>query len=252
MGQFYLYETRISAAQAGLCFQCRPSGMLDILQEAATQAACQFHGSGPEMLAKYNGLWMVTRIWYRLDRPLLWNEALTVKTWHRGGKGALLYRDFDLLQDGVPLGEATSIWVLVDAATRKPIRLSTIEELAGTEGGELCKDIKLAGLRLPPDMALAQERQFHYSDTDCNGHVNNTRYADVAADALGLDRLLPQGQFVSSLQVGYLHECLAGDSLRILTGTQEGRHFVQGVDPDGVSRFDAALTLSPLPEKQVP
>lgn len=248
MGQFFEYTTKISASQAGLCSQCRPSGMLEILQEAATLAGASLGLSGPEIREKYNALWMVTRIWYQLDKPLLWGESVMVKTWHRGGKGAMSYRDFDLYQDGRQVGQATSIWVMVDADSRKLLRMGDLDEFAGTDGGELCKEKKLTGLKLPAGLVEAGGREFHYSDTDSNGHVNNVRYADMAADALGLERLLPQGQFVSSLQIGYMKECLAGESIRLLTADSPEGRFVQGVDGQGVGRFDALLTLDKVPE----
>ena len=49
----------------------------------------------------------------------------------------------------------------------------------------------------------------HYSDTDVNGHVNNTRYADFACDAVELDKLPPE-QFLAEMQIGYLAECRPG------------------------------------------
>ena len=42
-----------------------------------------------------------------------------------------------------------------------------------------------------------------YSDTDINGHVNNTRYADFVCDALELENL-SQDRFLSQMQIGYL------------------------------------------------
>ncbi len=238
----------VGAGEAGLGLQCRPSGVLSILQEAATQAACRFHASGPEMLEKYNALWMVTRMWYRLDRPLMWNEQVTVRTWHRGDKGAAIYRDFDLLVNGKPVGEAVSTWVLVDDTSRRLLRPSAVKELAHTDGGELCKDKKLTGLRLPEGMELVEERRFHYSDIDCNGHVNNVRYADVAADAARLEERLDK-QFVSSLQIGYIRECMAGERIRVLTAETGEGLFILGAGREGDTRFDARFTLDNLPEE---
>jgi len=246
MGQFYTYETRISAYQAGLLSQCKPSGMLDLLQEAAGQAACEFQATGPEMKKKYNALWMVTRTWYHLDRPLRWNDRVTVKTWHRGDKGAMLYRDFDLYLDGSPIGEAVSIWVAADVESRRLLRFADVPEVAASGGGELCKDRKLKGLHLPGDMVPAGERTFRYSDTDSNGHVNNIHYADLAADAISLEKLLP-GHFVSDFQIGYLHECMAGETIGLSAARTEEGYFVRGSDSAGISRFDAHLTLDILP-----
>ena len=164
---------------------CKPSGLMGILQEAAVAAACELHASRPEMLEKYNLFWMLARMWYRLDRPLGWNETLTVRTWHRGGSGASCYRDFDLFVDGKPVGEAVSVWVLADVDTHRLARMSKIAEFQGTDGGALCKDRTLSRFKLPDGMTAADHRAMHYSDTDINGHVNNVRYADFICDASG-------------------------------------------------------------------
>lgn len=243
---FYEATFRIGAGEAGLNLQCRPSGVLSILQEGATQAACQFHASGPEMREKHNALWMVTRMWYRLDRPLMWNDEVRLRTWHRGGRGPAMYRDFDLFVDGKPIGEAVSVWVLVNAEDRKLLRLSDVGELAATDGGELRKSKRLSGLRMPEDMALVEQRRFHYSDIDCNGHVNNVRYADLAADAAGLETQL-DGRFVSSLQIGYIKECMAGESIDVLRAESGDGVYILGAGRDGDTRFDALLTLDNLP-----
>ena len=225
--------------------QCRPSALLGILQEAATSAAVELHVSREEMIARYNVFWMLSRIWYRLDRPLHWSEPVTVRTWHRGGRGAAMYRDFDLFVRGERVGEAVSSWVLADLDTHKLFRLSGAEEFAGTDGGELCKDKRLTGLRMPGGLALAEHRTLHYSDADINGHVNNVRYADFACDALHLERL-DGGQYVSQLQLCYLAECRPGEAIDLFTGQSEGRHLVQGMGEEGKIRFDAALTLANL------
>lgn len=242
MATFYETTAHIGASDAGIYLQCRPSGVLTLLQEAATEAACAFHASGPEMLKKYHALWMVTRMWYRLKRPLLWDECVTIRTWHRADRGAMLYRDFDLFVDGKQVGEAVSAWVLVDADSRQLLKMSTIEQVMTTGGEELCKDRKLTKLRIPVEMTPAEERRFHYSDIDYNGHVNNVRYADLAADAVGLERLLPK-HFVSELQISYLKECMAGERIRLFTGEQGRERFILGAALDGESRFEAHLTL---------
>ena len=238
----YEREYRVDSRETDPWYNCRPSGVLGFLQEAATAAACALHASRDEMLDKYNAFWMLARVWYRLDEPLKWGERLRIRTWHRGGRGAAMYRDFDLLVDGEPVGEAVSIWVLADLDTRRLFRLSKVMEFEGTTGEELCKDKLLTKVRLSGDMALAERRALHYSDADINGHVNNAKYADFACDALHLETL-GAGRFVSSLQVGFLAECRPGETLEIYTGAGEDGWFAHGADGAGKSRFDAHLTL---------
>ena len=103
----------------------------------------------------------------------------------------------------------------------------------------------LPKLRMPVPLETAGERRLWYSDCDVNGHVNNVHYADYACDAIGLEEV-GRGQFVSQVQIGYLKECRAGETIRLSAGRQGDTFYVQGDGEEGKPRFDAALTLSPL------
>ena len=242
MSVWYEYKTKIDTRDVDGRSQCRPSALLGYLQEAVTLAA-ESRGFGREVLLEQHGaFWMLARMWYRLDRPLRWGEELTIHTWHRGGKGASMYRDFDLYVDGKPVGEAVSLWVLVRLEDRKMLRLSQIPELEGTSGGERNKDIQLSKLRMPEEMDLAERRMMHYSDTDINAHVNNTRYADFACDAIRAD-LLPEDMFVAGMQLGYHAECHPGEVVDLMAVRQEQSCFVHGIDETGKSRFDVQIFL---------
>ena len=207
MGQFFEYEMTLDSRDVDGWGRCRPSAVLGYLQEAATLAA-EDGGFGREKTLEYHAFWMLARIWFRLDRPLRWEEKVTVRTWHRGSKTKLL-------------------------------RLSQMRELEGTEGGGLCKQLTLSKLRMPGEMEERDRRRMGYSDTDINGHVNNTRYADFVCDALRLEGL-PRSRFLSELQIGYTAESRAGDVLTLEVGEQGGQHFVKGVDEAGKTHFEAA------------
>ena len=224
---------------------CKASALLGHIQEAATQAA-EHGGFGRAMTTDgYHAFWMLTRVWYQLRRPLRWEEPLTIRTWHRGDKGATMYRDYDLFVDGEAVGECVSAWVLASLDTRQIIRLATVHELDGTGGGELCKSKRLSKLRLPPNLELAGRRKLRYSDTDLNGHVNNTRYADFACDALEMEHLGP-GRFLSSMQIGYLAECRPGEILDLEAGSLDGGCYVHGLDQNGKARFETAMIFKQL------
>lgn len=245
MGTFYEMDYRVDSRDVDMFNQCRPSAVLGMLQEAATRAALALGASGPEMREKYNCLWMVTRNWVELDAPLRWNDRVVVRTWHRGGTGVSTYRDFDIFRDGERIGQGVSLWVLVDADSHKLYRIKDVPEFQGTDGGELMKTIKLRRPPVPELFDARASRDMRYSDTDINGHINNTHYADFACDALHLERLC-RGKFVRSFQIGYLSECMAGETLSIDTAARGDELFARGVGEDGVERFDCALTLADL------
>ena len=248
MDIFYEDTYRVGARDVDLYGQCRPSAMLCLLQEAATQAAGELHLSGPEIRDRYNAFWMLARTRYELVRPILWNEPVTVKTWHRGGKAAVMYREFDLAIKGEPVGRALSAWVLAGIDSHKLLHLNEVGEIADSSGGTLCRSDTLRKLRMPQDMAIAAERRLGYSDTDINGHVNNTRYADFFCDALGLEDLAA-GKFVSQLQLCYLTECMAGETLRLRTGQDGADWCIRGESLGGEDRFHGILTLDNLSPK---
>lgn len=236
------YEMSIDSRDVDGYGRCRASALLGHLQEAATLAA-EDGGFGRErMLEENRAFWMLSRMWFRLDRPLSWGERLTIQTWHRGGKSALMYRDFDLLVDGMPVGEAVSAWVLADLDSHRLLRLSEIACLEGTTGGSRCKDRLLRKLRLPQDMVQADRRKLRYSDTDINAHVNNTRYADFACDALELEKL-PKDWFLTSMQLDYLAECHPEEMLKLCAGGAGAERFVSGMDDAGKIRFEAQLNF---------
>ena len=242
MNVWYEYKTKVDSRTVDGQGYCRPSALLGFLQEAATLAG-EAMGFGRTVLMEQHGaFWMLARLWYRLDRPLRWDEELTIHTWHRGGKGVSSYRDFDLYINGEWVGEAVSLWVLARLEDRKMLRMSQIPGLEESQCSERGKEKQLSKLRMPEGMQLAERRLMRYSDTDINGHVNNTRYADFACDAIGAERL-PAGAFVSSMQLGYTAECRPGEVIDLLTARGEQTHFVHGVDENGKSRFDVQLIL---------
>lgn len=247
MSTVYEMDVRVDSRDVDLFNQCRPSAVLGYLQEAATQAALALGVSGPQILEKYNCLWMVTRNWVELDAPLRWNDPMTIKTWHRGASWASSYRDFDLFRDGKPVGQATSVWVMVDADEHKLFRMKNLTEFEGTDGGALNKPMKLRRPAMPEVFDGRARRDLRYSDTDINGHVNNTHYADFACDSLHLERL-GRGKFVRSFQVGYVSECRAGETIWVDTAVRGDELFAQGQGESGDDRFDFMLTLEGLDE----
>jgi len=242
---YYEQSFTVDSREVDLTGRARPSAVMGYLQEAATGAGLALGVSSPEVLEKYHARWLVVRAWYRLDEPLDWNDTVTVRTWHRGGRLASSYRDFDLVRDGRQIGEAVTLWVLSDVDSGKLVPMGHLPEYQGTDGGELCKGISLHKLRLPAGLPNREERPLRYSDTDYNGHVNNNRYADFACDALHLEALLP-GRYVRECRLSYLDQCMAGERLTLETGDQDGVLYARGLGPAGDERFACSVTLGDM------
>ena len=246
MALYYEHCVTIDSRDVDGAGSCRPSALLGHLQEAATMAA-EVGGFGREVLFRECGaFWMLARMWYRLERPLHWGEKLRIQTWHRGGKGAMMYRDFDLFVGEEYVGESISVWVLAHEQSRKLLRMDSVAALKDTGGGEFCKSKPLAKIRILGELMETEPRRMRYSDTDINGHVNNTRYADFACDALEMEKLR-KDQFLSEMQLGYLAECQAGEILSMWVGGEGDAHFVKGVDGEENPRFETRIVFRSVP-----
>lgn len=234
---------RVDSLDVDMFNQCRPSAVLGYLQKAATYAAMELGVSGPEILKKYNCLWMVSRNWAELESPLRWNDTFTIQTWHRGGTGVATYRDFDIFRHGVRVGQAVAQWVMVDADTHKLYRMRDVSEFQDTDGGERNKSVKLHRVPSPGQFQVAGKRYLGYSDTDINGHINNSHYADYACDALHLERY-GRGTFVREFQISYIGECRAGEELTMETAAEGHRLYARGVGGEGEARFEYTMSLA--------
>lgn len=246
MSVSYRQDFRVSSRDLDFTGCVRPSAILGYLQETASAAAGELHVSGAETRAKYHCFWMIVRMWVRMDEPLRWNDSFTIHTWHRGAKGASSYRDFDIIKNGKVIGEAVSAWVLADCDNFSLMRLDKLEEFQTTDGGELCKDIKLHRVKLPAELPCEELRPMRYSDTDTNSHVNNAKYADFACDALHMEELL-QGKFIREFQLSYTGQCMAGETITLKTAIDGDSCWAKGVGPDGKDRFESVFYLAPRP-----
>lgn len=239
---YYESQYHIDSRDADHRGQCRLSALLGCLQECASEAVGSLGLPRRELEEKYHGFWMLARIWVELEEPLRWDDTLTVRTWHRPSRGATSCRDFDLYREGKYVGQAVSTWVLAHTESHRLLRVDQLTELMEQDGEGLGKTLRLPHLKLPAELTEAGVRRLHYSEQDVNGHINNTRYADYACDALHMERLGPD-RFIRTVQLGFLAECRAGEELTLLTGEQEGTDYVRGVGADGKARFEAALRL---------
>lgn len=231
----------ISSTDTDASYECRPSALFVYLQRAITEHSQIVGTSRDDMLEKYNCYWMVLRIWLRLKRPIIWGETLTVRVTVRKPVGTRVYRDCDLYIGQEHVGEAVTMWVLANRKTKRPIPLENLPELPN-ENLDTVKSILLSRIKFPEKMELHDRRKLYYSDTDINGHINNTRYVDLACDAAELN-IRPHGVFMQEILISYVNECFAGEELEIFRGKENGHLYFHGIG-NGADKFDCTIRMS--------
>jgi acyl-ACP thioesterase len=125
-------------------------------------------------------MWVLTELSLSVQSFPLLDRQLTVETWGSSRMGgARAYRDFLVFDDkGQQVGCACTLWLYLDAATRRPLRLP--EEI-------LAFRVKGRDPVLPPDLpSMAENREstaetsirVGWQDLDQNDHANNVRYLE--------------------------------------------------------------------------
>ncbi|MCL2368070.1 MAG: thioesterase [Oscillospiraceae bacterium] len=239
-------DIAITASDIDCHRQIRPSALLGYLQNLATDHAEVLGFGGDCIEAEYGAVWMMVRMDVRLTRPIAYDEALEIHTWHRGApkSSVMVLRDFEVFAGGALVGEATMAWILADIASRRIMKPGKIQRLADSPRPERIKETIPAKIQMPDGLTKAMTRTIVYSDTDINGHMNNTKYADIACDAIRYEGI--EGRFIAGVQINYLHECFPGDEIEVLCREVEDAHYVRGADFTGKSRFEVCLTLQEL------
>ena len=239
-----IYETSypIRVINTDLFGLCRPSSIMDFMQEAAAEHTA-ITGTATENLKKDHAIWMLARMRYTLFRPVRGGEILRIKTWGRPPKSSFVIRDFELYVGQECVGEAVSLWVLADVENHSLLRAESI--LPQDSAFEPEHPMEKPGkIRMPKEMDAAGEHRIGYSETDTNGHANNTRYADYACDAIRFENRA--GWYLKELQITYSAECLAGQTIYMLCKDAENTFYVRGVDKDGKSHFDIRMELAEI------
>ena len=158
--------------------------ILQILENAAGNHSANSGDSIAD--ANKNGIaWILTEWRVQIIHRPENGESLNLTTWVRGkAPASAVYRDFLLTdENGTEVIRAEAKFALFDLATSRLTRIS--EELFGSyhpEEKTVFEDSQR--LRAPSEYTLETELQLRRSDIDFNGHVHNTRYVDLALEAL--------------------------------------------------------------------
>ena len=167
-------------------------GLARIFQEAADQHAAAA-GIGFTQLIRDNKAWVLSRVYYKVDRLPREGENVTVTTWSRGTDGLFAFREYTLSSpDGTRLASCSSYWVIINYIERKAIRMHDL-----MDGFEYHPDLAtdretLDRIRIPrqqePPAPVSQFLVKH-SMLDHNNHVNNAEYIKWIFDNLSKETL---------------------------------------------------------------
>ena len=226
-------KLRIRSSDVDMHRRLRTSVLFSLLQEAAISHTEQL-GMGRAKTLDRGALWIVTLQSAEITRMPAYDEDVILRSWPGRTMHVLFPRYFALdTSKGEPLVRASALWTLIGSETRRlvfPERLG-IE----IEGVSLPEDeIRLPSAPVPLPLEEMREFTVPYSYVDLNGHMNNTRYFDLADDCIPA---AAEGRELRSVSTEFSHEIRCGETIRLRWGQDGGFYYFTGEDTRSLFRM---------------
>ena len=209
-----------------------PAAVLDLFQEVAGCHASHLGCSFAQMLEK-NLLWMVTRVRFTIVKEPQKNSHVQVSTWPLEPNRVIFQREYFVSDEmGDTLIKGSSEWAAVDCVARRLVSAKCVypEEI------EFLTDKNYEG-RLPRlhDFEGGVEAGTvipTYSDIDCNGHVNNTKYAIYVMNCVDLGEA-----DINEFQIDYHKEIQQGEAVNLYYKREDDAVLAKGLNANGDTMF---------------
>ena len=214
--EIYSLRYAIRSRDVNMFQHMRPSQLFELLQEAATDHS-ELLGAGVDVIRRQNLMWVLARQNVEIVRMPRYGEKITVETWPGKTVHSLYPRYYRLLDNqGEAIVSSSSIWMLADMGERALVSSSQsgIDFSFEKRGFEI-------PLPSPPrsfftDQSVSFTVPFSY--VDMNGHMNNTRYFDLAQDLAGKELEVRR---IRQIRAVYSNEARLGDRLSVRWGREQ-------------------------------
>ncbi len=170
-------------------------------------------GFGIRQLLPYGYTWIITRLNLEMNCLPTYNETLDIETWVERNAHMLSMRNFRIYRNGALIGQAKSIWAVLDLEKREIVQAFDLPVFdPSSVDGEILNLPKPAriGNLTTPDGAV--RHTVRYSDIDYNGHCNSCKYLEIMLNA----KMPNVHNFPIRLDINYMKEVHLNDVLETL------------------------------------
>ena len=208
----------------------RPSAIMQTMQEISGTHS-ELLGCGRNALIQHNMVWVLTRAEIHMDRYPKIGDRITAETFPTANRRWFFPRYYFFRDErGEALGYAATLWALMDINDRRMLPPGDVARVLPDNS-----DLPLPmGLPATVDTVNGEENVMRrvpmYFDLDVNQHVNNTRYADWACDALGVDVM--RKYCLETLLVNLSAEVRPDQTIMLHTAVSENQFRVAGYHED--------------------
>ncbi|NLM00015.1 MAG: acyl-[acyl-carrier-protein] thioesterase [Treponema sp.] len=183
---------------------------------------------------------IVSRVSFHFYKMIKADDIVVIHTWEEAPKGLFFVRRYEIEnEDGEKLLSGNSLWVCVNLENRTFIRPKdfTLRPLPARRTECVC--IEPGKIKHPENLQKLGSRKIVFSDIDRNGHVNNSRYAQMIMDNIAENF---QSKDIKDFRINYVHEAILNDELEIFANYDEKNQMltVVGKSDDKIN-FEAEL-----------
>lgn len=223
----YKMNGRVRYSECGADNQLRISAIINYFQDCTTENS-ETIGVGHDYLVERKRAWILNSWQVEIMRRPNVRESIEVGTWATGFKGVFGPRDFCMKTAvGEELARAHSLWVYIDTESGRPTK-PTEEEIAVYEVGEPISMEEVSRKIKMPDGAIEVDTfPVHKYHIDTNAHVNNSKYIELACEAL------PEDFEVKKLRVEYKKAAVLGDRMVLKRVKEQNRIVAELCDEEG-------------------
>lgn len=214
--EIYQEQLAIKSYQTNQYGEASIASLFDILIEAAW-AHAQVMDWGYESLKNNQLFWVLSRMYFQVEKYPAWQDQITLSTWSAGTDGVYAYREYLVENEkGEVILRASSAWLILDMENHRIFRLS---EYRTTFPKHVDAGACRAPRRIKAEVHPENLKYFPvlFSELDINQHFNSVKYVERVLDDFGIDFL--NNHEPAELEVNYLKEGVAGDLIAV-TRTQ--------------------------------
>ena len=249
----YSMEYRLRSCDFDTNGRIKPASVLDIFQDVAGWDVQEVGWGSKDLLENHGLLWVVIRTKYEMLKPVLEHSLIKAKTWTNVPSRFGFRREYSMENSaGELLIKSSSEWIMTDVDTRSFVSVADV----WPDGGDKIEKTNFEG-------RLKKLRDFDIENTceqqgteqpqkaphsvyatnsmlDCNGHVNNTYYANWVIDALSLQK----DEEIKTMQIDYRKEVMLKDKIDIYTKRDGKKVQAKGINEEDQRCFNAEIELA--------
>ena len=219
------------------------SSLTDLILTASGYNADE-NGFGLRHLKKLNATWVLSRLALEMDYFPKQYEKITVETWVQEVHTANTIRNYRIYNEkGEVIGNSTSVWVMINVETRRPMDLRLLEGISVFATNESC------GIDRPHKLNAVESETIDsfsvkYSDIDINQHVNTVRYMDWMVNTFTLDE--HKAHTIRRVDVNFMNEVVYGDVISVHKEKEEENDYRFEIRTGETTACRGRIVISPL------